>query len=199
MSVLTSAPLHVAPGFSTEQPTPWRWSRTDYDRLAEEGWFDGRRVELIEGEILEMSAQKGPHVVSVDLTGEALKVAFGAGHFVRRQAPLNLTNGSAPEPDLAVVPGEPRQYLLNPSKALLVVEVSDTTLAFDLGRKARLYALCGIEDYWVLDLTARRLIVHRQPDAAAGVWGETFSLDATATIAPLAEPDAVVSVADLLP
>ncbi len=180
-------------------PLPLRWTRDEYDRLADEGWFEGRRVEFIDGEIIEMPAQKGPHVVTVDVAGEALKAGFGPGHFVRRQAPLNLPNGSAPESDLAVVEGEARQHLVNPSFALLVAEVSDRTLAYDLGRKAILYARGGIPEYWVIDLTKRRLIVHRQPDPANGTWCERIEIADDGTVSPSAKPELVIRVADLLP
>lgn len=80
--------------------------------------------------------------------------------------PLNLTPVSQPEPDIAVVKGSARDYAVaHPTTALLVVEVAESTLAFDRGEKASLYAGAGISEYWVLNLVARRLEVSRDPIA----------------------------------
>jgi Uma2 family endonuclease len=122
------------------EPRTFHWTREEYHRLADQGYFQDRRVELIEGEIIEMPVLKPPHVMAMILTADVLGAAFGRGFHVRTQAPLNLGEASEPEPDLAVVPGGPRDYPEHPTTALLVVEVSETTLAIDRGRKASLYA-----------------------------------------------------------
>src|SRR5262249_1969192 len=90
------------------EPRPYRWSREEYIRLSEEGWFGGRRVELIGGEIVEMAAQFDLHAAAVDCVADALRAAFGPGLWVRRQATRDLSPHGMPDPDVAVVRGSPR-------------------------------------------------------------------------------------------
>jgi Uma2 family endonuclease len=188
------------------EPRPLRWAREDYYRLCAAEWFQGRRVQLIGGEIIEMPAQKNLHAVAVALTDDALTAAFGSGYWVRVQMSLDLSPLSVPDPDLAVVPGTPRSYATagNPTAALLVVEVSETTLAYDRNHKAGLYAAAGISDYWIVNLVDRQLEVHRDPVAdAARPFGYRYDsrtiLDPADEVVPLAAPRGRVTVADLLP
>src|SRR5947209_2506807 len=122
------------------EPRTYRWSREEFHQMSDLGWFDEKRVELIDGEIIEMPVQKGPHAMAVLLARDTLEAAFGPGRVVRTQAPLNLGSSSEPEPDVSVVPGTVRDYPDHPTTALLVVEVSETTLWLDRNRKAPLYA-----------------------------------------------------------
>src|SRR5438270_9066624 len=96
---------------TVSEPTPRHWTRDEYYRVAEMGLFQGQRVEFLEGEIIEMPAQKNAHVMGVTLAHRAMLACFGRGFWVRIQAPLNLPDGSAPEPDVAVVEGEMQQYV----------------------------------------------------------------------------------------
>lgn len=182
-------------------PRPFRFTREQYYRMGELGFFDRRHVELIRGEIVLMSPVKEPHVASVSLTTDVLKAAFGAGYYVRVQAPLNL-GATDPEPDVAVVPGRPRDYAAPPTTALLVVEVSDTSLHYDTTTKAEEYATAGVTDYWVVDLVGRQLHVFRNPtpipDGGAAYRDKT-TLAPTDTVSPLAAPTASVTVTELLP
>jgi Uma2 family endonuclease len=126
------------------------------------GLFRNRQVERIDGEIVQKPPRKAPRVASVYLTADALRCAFDRGFFVRIRGPLNLGKRSEPEPDVSVVPGGPRDYTDHPTTALMVVEVSDTTLAYDR-RKGGLYARAGIADYWIVNLASRQLEVRRNP------------------------------------
>jgi Uma2 family endonuclease len=156
------------------------------------------RVELIDGEILTMAPQKSPHATAVQLAQEALRAAFGDGFNVRPQLPLALAEMSEPEPDLAVVPGAPRDYRdSHPTTALLVVEVAETSLAFDRGVKKALYARAGIPEYWVVDLAAGAVEVYRSPRGVD--YRDHRTLSERDSIAPLASAGAGVAVADLLP
>jgi Uma2 family endonuclease len=191
---------------SIVKPTARRWTRAEYYRLAELGLFRKERVELIEGEIIQMPPQKNFHAVAIGLAEQALQAAFGPGHWIRIQAPLHLRPRSAPEPDLAVVPGHPRDYATSdhPTMALLIVEVSDTTLAYDRTRKASLYARAGIADYWIINLIDQRLEVRRQPvrdrsQRYGWAYADLLSLAAADHVTPLAAPAARIAVADLLP
>lgn len=151
---------------------------------------------LIDGVIIEEGPMNPPHAVTLGLVEEAIRAAFGAGWWLRGQLPLVLGLDTDPEPDLAVVPGRPRDYTAHPTTAALVVEVADSSLDFDTEEKRRLYARSGIADYWVVDINGRRLLVYRNP--RNGDYAMQQSLDATATVSPLAVPTAVVRVADLL-
>ena len=109
------------------------WTREEYYKMAEAGILGpGERVELIEGEIIAMTPQDTPHAVAGSLVDEVLRTAFGTGFHVRSQRPLSLGLESEPEPDAAVVRGAARDFLkAHPTTAVLVVEISHTTLAFD--------------------------------------------------------------------
>jgi Uma2 family endonuclease len=186
------------------EPRTVRWTKEEYHRLAEMGWFDDRRVELLDGEIFEMPVPKMPHVVALDVTTSALRAAFGSGYWVSPQAPLDLTLTSEPIPDLFVVPGKARDYSAHPTTALLIVEVSDTTLSHDRNRKGSLYAAARIQDYWIVNLVDRQLETYRVPvPDAAQPFGFTYSqrtdLVPGDTVSPLALPQAQIAVADLFP
>jgi Uma2 family endonuclease len=188
------------------EPRMKRWTSDEYYELADLGWFRNQRVELIDGEILEMPPQKDLHAAAISLTAEALSRSFGPGFWVRQQFPLHLSETSEPEPDVAVVKGAIRDYVGtgHPTTALLVVEVSDATLRYDRGAKASFYAAHGIADYWIVNLQERRLEVYRDPIADAkqrfGYRFENIARYSQAeTAAPLAAPGSAIAVADLVP
>jgi Uma2 family endonuclease len=182
------------------------WTAKELYRLLDLGFFNGQRVQLIEGEIFVMASQKNFHAMGIKLTQDALDAAFGSGYWVRVQMSLDLTPHSVPDPDLAVIAGAPRTHdpAHNPASALLIVEVSDTTLRFDRGRKGSLYARCNIADYWILNLVDGRLEVYRNPvpDPAQRYgyrYADVAHLGLTEFVTPLALPQARIAVADLLP
>ncbi len=179
-------------------PAPHRWTRRQYEQMVEAGILDEEdRVELINGEIIEMSPQKGPHAMAVMLALGALQAAYEGPFMVRPQLPLALDPDSEPEPDIAVVAGKPRDFPSgHPNTAILVVEISDATLTQDRTRKVRLYARHGIPEYWILNVVDDCLEVYRDPT------GETYQTKLTLhrgnTITPPqgAKP---IAVADMLP
>lgn len=191
-----------------DQPgRPRRWTREEYYRAADLGLFDaGERLELIEGEIIrKVTVQKRPHALAISIGARVLQEAFGPTAYVSHQSPIHVSDQSEPEPDLAVIAGTPEDYLDHPTPAdvLLVVEVSDTTLRLDRGRKAALYAGAGVRDYWVENLPHRILEVYRDPAPRSDQDGFEYRSITTYTVqesvAPLAAPQALVRVADLLP
>lgn len=196
------APMMPVPGI--RQPRPARWTCDEFHQLGDEGWFDHKRVMLIDGEILEMPVPNPPHSTAKDLTQEVLRKIFNAGYLVRTENPLILGRSSDPIPDLAVVTGSIRDYArLHPTTALLVVEINDSTLAYDLNDKASLYASAGIADYWVVDLVNRQVVVMRDPCTDASMrfghgYATVTTLAAGQSTSPLAAPGAIVAVADLL-
>ena len=183
-----------------------RWTRHEYERMVEAGVFPpGDRVELVDGEIVTMPPQSSAHATAIRMIEETLRRAFVAGHDVRTQLPLGLEAASEPEPDICVVPGSFQDYRdMHPTTAVLVVEVADTSLAFDRDHKARLYGRAGIREYWIANLIDRVVEVHRDPAplpvARLGRGYQSVrSYRPGETIAPTAAPHAQVAVDDLLP
>lgn len=207
LSIENSGVRHFGPPLFavTDDAGPLRkkWTSDEYYRLGDLGFFDGKRVQLIEGEIIEMAPIGSPHATGVALTAELFRETFGKGFYVRTQSPIDASDISQPEPDVAVISGKIRDYSeAHPQTALLAVEVSDSTLSFDRTVKSRLYARTGIEEYWILDLKGRRLEVYRKrtEDPTLGfVYSEQIVLTEDQSVAPLAKPDSEINVADMLP
>jgi Uma2 family endonuclease len=141
----------------------------------------------------------------ITLVVDALRRVLEPSWQIRVQAPLALDAESEPEPDVAVVPGGPRDYLAaHPSRPALLVEVAESSLALDRGPKASLYARAGVADYWLVNLVDERLEVHRGPvPDPTSPYGWRFAtlvrLDRGRHVAPLMAPAALITVADLLP
>src|SRR5262245_23741804 len=126
---------------------PFRFTREQYYEMGKLGYFDGKRVELIYGEIVEMSPVNWPHHLAVRLVAEVLARVFATGFFVDSQQPFPITGTplvSEPEPDVAVIPGKLRDYTDHPTVAALLVEVSDATLFYDTTTKAEMYATANV-------------------------------------------------------
>lgn len=181
-----------------------RFSRQDYERLVADGFFHPEeQLELVDGELIIMTPQGSRHATAVSLAEGVLRSLFGAGFHVRVQMPIALDPDSEPEPDLAVVVGPPRDYRdAHPQTAVLIVEVTDTTLPYDRERKARLYAQAGIPEYWIVNLQDRCLEIHRDPEAV-GSSCATYQSRSVAhpsdTVTPLKSPQGSLVIADLLP
>jgi Uma2 family endonuclease len=176
--------------------------RIEYDRLAEAGVFGpDDRIELLGGQMIFKEPQYSAHATSVSLVQRILTEALGPGWYVRTQMPVALDDESEPEPDVSVVPGDPRDYRhAHPERPVLIVEVALSRLSFDRQYKGSLYARARIADYW-LD---RRLEVYRDPvpDAAATFgwrYASALMLGPESRVAPLAKPGSLVIVDDLLP
>jgi len=183
-----------------------RWTRTEYERLIEVGVFrPGEPVELLGGQLIVSEPQKSEHHTAIGLVEDALRTALPSGWLVRSQGPIELDDESEPEPDVAVAPGDRRTYRhRHPDRPVLVVEVSESSLAFDREHKGGVYARAGLEDYWILNLMDRVLEVYRQPVAdAAAPFGWRYAtrevLRAQSSVALRALPGTRVRVADLLP
>lgn len=134
------------------------------DRMVEEGIIgEDDRVELLDGVLVEMSPQSPDHAaVLAELLALAAPVASAQRLRLSSQAPLEVGHELCrPEPDLALAPRP--EVGCHPSGALLVVEVAIASRSTDLGRKAAVYAEAGVPDYWVVDVVARELVVHREP------------------------------------
>jgi Uma2 family endonuclease len=145
-------------------------------------------------------SKKSPHVNTMMLVMEFLTAVFGM-RYIRPEAPVDIAPEdnptSEPEPDLAVL-AQPRQAYggvnPRPGDIRLVVEISDTTLAFDLRVKGRLYARAGIVEYWVADVDGRRIVVHRNPQG--GTYADVKSYGVGESVEPLAAPGKAFAVQD---
>jgi Uma2 family endonuclease len=175
------------------------FSRVEYEKMIDAGILgEDEHVELVGGEIVAMSPEGPQHARTIDLCAEALRRAFGAGFTVRVQHPLVFDPDGEPEPDLAVVAGEPRAHLgAHPRAAVLVVEVAESSLAYDRTTKARLYARAGVPEYWIVNLRDRVVEVHREPSAGGYHRVDATSVDGE--ISPLGAPQACLLAAVLLP
>ena len=185
-------------------PTPKRWTRDEWYRLAELVFFsEGCHTELIEGEILVMSARGPHHARSIMLGNSVLHEIFRSTHFVRVHLPLTVDDTTEPEPDFAVVPRDEALALTDqhPSRACLVLEVSDSSLGYDRNEKASLYARAGVPEYGVLNLRKLCLELHRDPYRDGEVrfgwaYASTTILGADAEFTPLAAGGKSVRVGD---
>ncbi len=182
-----------------------QWTRLEYDRLIETGFFQaGDKVELLGGQLMVAEPQGSRHAAAVSLVADALRAAFGSGWYVMAQLPVALDDESEPEPDVAVVPGTARDYWnAHPSRPVLVVEVADSSVGLDREHKASLYARAGVPDYWILNIGESILEVYRRPVPSpetlhGWAYAEVQRLGRGGIVFPVAVPAAPIVVADLL-
>jgi Uma2 family endonuclease len=177
-----------------------RWTREEYDRLVEAGILaPDERVELLEGDIVRMWPQSPVHALATRNVEEALRAVFQLGFDVRVQLPFGADDNSEPEPDVAVVRGHRRDYYqAHPTTAVLLVEVSDSTLDYDRRRKAPAYARADVPEYWIVNLVHRQIEVYHDPTPDRG-YQTVRRLSPGETISLLGAPSASIFVDDLLP
>jgi len=187
-------------------PKTRRWTRVEYERLVALGVFQpGERLELIDGQLLVREPQGSRHATAIRRVVAALRRTLGDVWQIDSQLPLALDADSEPEPDVAVVPGNPAAYRdAHPSRAVLVVEIAEGSYRIDRGYKASLYARARIEEYWIIGLAHDTLEVHREPEASPEAllgwrYRSVDTLHPSAAVAPLVAPGSAILVADLLP
>jgi len=151
-------------------PRRHRISVDEYHRMAESGLFaPDARVELIDGEIIDMPPMGSPHAGNVSQLDTLLHRAVGDRALIRCQLPIQVGDWSEPQPDLVLVATREsfyKEHHPTEHETLLAIEVSESTLDFDLRRKKALYARQGIREYWVVDVGNHRLHVFRSPAGA---------------------------------
>jgi len=192
----------VMEALSSVVPPPHKlWTRGEVEGLERTGLLDVSRVELIQGELVLKMGKKGPHMRAVMRLMMWLRSVYG-DLLVAQEPSISVhpidSDISEPEPDAIVLNRSFLEIdgLAGPNDLTLVAEVSSTTLSFDLTVKAALYARAGIPEYWVLDLTGGRLIVHRRPEG--GRYSEVFAYGREESVATLAAPEAMIRVGELL-
>ncbi|MCX8087563.1 MAG: Uma2 family endonuclease [Rhodocyclaceae bacterium] len=175
-----------------------RWTVEDYHRMVQTGLLDETdRVELIEGELIDMAPIGCKHASRVDKLARALLLALGMDYLVRVQNPVTLGGLSEPQPDIVVV-RDGDYSLAHPSASdiFLLVEVADATLHFDREVKLALYARHGIPEVWLLDVATDQLTIHCDP--ADGQYRTLRTPAPDEPIAPQRLPQAVITLAEIM-
>ena len=175
------------------------WTVDDYHRMVETGVLTGSdRVELLEGQVIEMNPQLPPHAATTQRAFRYLDRLLEPVAYVRMQLPVTLKPKSEPEPDIAVVRIDANEYgdrHPTPDDIFLIIEVADSTLLGDRQQKALLYAKAGIADYWILDVNAKQVYVFREP-TPEGYQQETI-VAANTMLAPVTFPDITIPLNQL--
>jgi Uma2 family endonuclease len=185
------------------------WTVQDYYRMSDLGILDpNERTELIDGQIIIMTAKGTPHVTTLQLLARNLQEQLGEIALIRTQDPIRLDNFSEPEPDLAIVKGTILDYGEHhpvPDDIYLVIEVADSTLKQDCQVKDKLYARwrslspgeSNIAEYWVVDIKNRQVNIFRDPTATG--YTSQLILTETHSISPITFPEIILSIASILP
>jgi Uma2 family endonuclease len=182
-------------------PTIKHWTVAEYHRMSELGILDADgKTELIDGQILLMTAKGTPHVVALQLSANSLSEQLKSDALIRTQDPIQLDDFSEPEPDLVVVRGAILDYTEHhpyPEDIHLVVEIADSTLKQDSEVKDKLYAKAGISEYWVVDIKNRQVNIFRNPTPTG--YANHLILREPNEFSPLAFPDIVLNLTSILP
>lgn len=191
------------PAPAAQCPPRKRWTRAEYEKAEAAGVFDQQHIELVEGELIDKKMKNRPHVDAATLLFGWLIQVFGL-RFVNFEATIDVAPEdnptSLPEPDIVVLKPDFTEFRTRrpqPRDLALVVEISDTSLAFDLTAKAALYARAAIAEYWVLDIIGHRLLVQRSPES--GQYASVIAYSQEESVAPLAAPDSNLRIADVFP
>jgi Uma2 family endonuclease len=173
----------------------------EYYRMGEAGIIKpDERVELLDGELIPMPPIGPEHSYDVGRFMRLLVKRFDGRAFVGVQGPVRLDDTSEPQPDLVLLELPEERYVKahpTPAQTLLVIEVAQSSLSYDRGRKLRAFARCGVREYWIVDLVHERIEVYREPS------GERYRVHLRAvrgeSVAPAAFPDDTMAVDDILP
>lgn len=175
-----------------------KWTIDEYHRMIETGILNSRKVELLKGEIVEMSPEGEPHAYCSHEASMYLTNLLGQRATIRQAKPITLPNNSEPEPDIAIVQRLGREYRTHhpyPENVFWLIEYANSSLEKDLETKSKIYAEAGIPEYWVVNLKKLHLVVFREP--LDGEYATKLTLS-TGTIQPLALSDVVVSVEQII-
>jgi Uma2 family endonuclease len=176
-----------------------RLTVAEYYRMGEAGILaQDAHVELIEGEIIDMPPIGSPHAGTVDYIADALRLACSEQAIVRVQNPVFLDLHSEPQPDIALLRSRPDFYRSahpTPADVLSIIEVADTSLAYDTQIKLPLYALHGIPEVWLADLPNRQFLVHRTPTPTG--FRDAQTLTNLLAVTPLLLPGVSVDLSNV--
>jgi Uma2 family endonuclease len=172
-----------------------KWTTEDYHRMIEAGILEGRHVELLDGDIVDMPPEGTPHAAYSQEAADYLRALLGSRAKIREAKPITLGIDSEPEPDIAVVTPHSIEVYLDhhpyPEDIFWLIEFSNTSLSKDLEVKNKLYARANIQEYWVINLQKMQLIILREP----GRDGYSSRVELTqGNIQPIAFSDITISV-----
>jgi Uma2 family endonuclease len=191
---MTQAPLSLDPPV-----IPARLTLDRYHLMVNSGALDDLPVELLDGELVQMSPEGEPHAYYRTDAKNYLIALLGDRILLREGAPITLPrSNSEPEPDIAIVGPLGREYLQHhpyPENIFWVIEYSNTSLRKDLDVKSKTYASAGISEYWVINLRSMELIVMRDP--VNGIYQSQVTLT-QGMVYPVAFPNVAVDVLRLL-
>jgi Uma2 family endonuclease len=205
--MLTLGDFSMADGFATPNlPSPSRGTEIGPRRfsVAElDAMFDANilsrdeKIELVNGEIIQMNSQMMPHGAIKFRLAMKLSTILSQLFEVHVELSVQLNDNTLVDPDISITSKLKleRRYLRR-DEILMITEVSDTTLAYDLGEKARLYANAGIGEYWVVDINETQTWVHREPSATG--YSSVLEVPFDKPLTALFDPSVQVVVADLL-
>jgi len=171
-----------------------KWTLDEYHQMSESGILDDRHVELLRGDIVEMSPERELHAYSSNSAGQYLMELLEKLAEIRFGKPITLPNNSEPEPDITVIQSLGREYLKHhpyPENIFWLIEYAYTSLDKDLNFKSQIYAEVDIPEYWVVNLLEKQLVVFRQPEN--GKYTTKLTLT-SGTIYPISFPAIAVSV-----
>ncbi len=184
-----------------ESPQRYAFSVEEYVRMGEAGVFPpDARLELIEGEIVEMPPIGSPHAGEVNILNGVFARLAGNRAVVAVQNPVIIGRRSMPQPDLAILKPRFDSYVHSHPRSedvLLVIEVADSSLDFDLQTKIPIYARNGIAEAWVVNLRGQCVHVFRDPPANG--YRTAFTVSGEASLSPQALPDIVIALTTLFP
>ena len=175
-----------------------KWTVDEYHSMIQAGLLDNRRVELIKGEIVEMPPEGEAHAYFSSEAEEYLREILKGKATIRGAKPITLRDNSESEPDIAIVQPLGREYLAHhpyPENIFWLIEYSNTSLEKDLNIKTRIYAEAGINEYWVVNLKRRQLIVFREPQDNEYLTRSTYS---EGVICPLSFADISITVSSII-
>jgi len=179
----------------------YRFNVDEYYRMADAGIFgEDDRVELIEGDVIQMPPIGPEHNADVSKGNYLFAQTLGGRAIVQVQGPVRLSSRSEPLPDLVLLRWRDDFYRgghPGPEDVLLLIEVAKTSVRYDIQEKALLYAQANIPEYWVENLPRRSLMVFRDPSPDG--YRDTQELRGDEPVSPLAFPDVVLTPAMLLP
>jgi Uma2 family endonuclease len=207
MTTLATTPtLPSAPPPAVPDDFIFRLSVDQYHEMIKAGILTSDDpVELLEGWLVQKMPKNPAHRLAKRLFRDALAAALPPGWHVEEQEPVT-TSDSEPEPDVTVIRGTPRDYAQHhpgPADLALVVEVSDSTLRRDRGRKKRIYARAGVPVYWIVNLPDRRVEVYTGPSGLAETpdYGQRQEFGPSESVPVIIDGTEVgrLTVADLLP
>jgi Uma2 family endonuclease len=199
-------PASTKSGFSLDSLPLRRFSVDEYYRMTRAGIIhEDEHVELICGVIVNMAARGGPHVTSCTNTRDTLVDKLGRTVVVRQESPIDLSI-TEPEPDVVVARGNSRDYVEHhprPADILLLIEIAESSRAYDINVKVPLYAAAGIIEYWIIDLEHDRLEVFRDvvpaDESHPAAYRTHLTFFAADSVTPVNFPNVQIKVADLLP